>query len=141
CVGWLAGGGGRGLPGGGLRPGPGAWATFPRGRGRPPPAPEPVVRPLEEGAVGPALALTRRLRREGIAATLEPAGRSLKALLRVADKRGARLAVIVGEDELRVGRATVRDLVRREDRRHARALDSGGAELASAVRDLAGEGA
>src|SRR5262245_10413246 len=133
--------GGPDLPGVGFALGLERLATIVRRQEQASPVFETVVLPLEERAVGPALALTRRLRREGIAATLEPAGRSLKALLRVADKRGARLAVIVGEDELRVGRATVRDLVRREDRRHALALDSGGAELASAVRVLAGEGA
>jgi histidyl-tRNA synthetase len=71
---------------------------------------------------------------------LEPAGRSLKALLRQADKRGARLAVIVGEDELRVGRATVRDLVRRADQPQALPLNGTGPELAAALRTMVGEG-
>jgi len=98
-----------------------------------------VVLPLEERAVGPALTLARRLRGEGLIVGLEPAGRSLKALLRAADKRGARLAVIVGEDELRVGRASVRDLAQRQDSQHVLALDGAGPELAAAVRALAGE--
>lgn len=104
------------------------------------PTPSVVVLPLEERAVGPALALTRRLRRERLAVGLEPTGRSLRALLRAADKRRVRLAVIVGEDELRAGRATIRDLVRREDRPHVLPLDGAGAELAAAIRALAGEG-
>jgi len=100
--------------------------------------PAAVILPLEERAVGPALALATRLRQQGLSVGLEPAGRSLKALLRSADRRGARLAVILGEDELRTGRATVRDLVRREDRRDALALDAPGPELASAVQALVG---
>jgi histidyl-tRNA synthetase len=100
--------------------------------------PAALVLPLEPQAVGPALALATRLRDQGIAAGLEPVGRSLKALLRTADRRGARLAVIVGEDELRVGRASVRDLVRHEDRRHALGLDAPGPELARCVQALVG---
>src|SRR5262249_6880536 len=103
------------------------------------PAAPVAILPLEERAVGPALALARRLRQAGIAVTLEPAGRSLKALLRTADKRGARLAVILGEDELMAGPATVRALVHRQDRRHALALDGAGPELAAAVRELTAE--
>jgi len=97
-----------------------------------------VVLPLGEEALAPALALATRLRNEGLAVVLEPAGRSLKALLRAADRRGARLAVIVGEDEIRAGRATVRDLVRREDRPQALGLDAPGPELARSVRVLVG---
>jgi histidyl-tRNA synthetase len=99
------------------------------------------VLPLGEEAVGPALALATRLRREGIAIGLEPAGRSLKALLRAADRHGARLAIIVGEDELRAGRATVRDLERHEDRRLALALDASGPDLASHLHALVGTAA
>jgi histidyl-tRNA synthetase len=96
--------------------------------------PAAIVLPLDAGGVGPALRLATRLRDEGLAIALEPSGRSLKALLRAADRRRARLAIIVGEDELREGRATVRDLARHEDRRHALALDAPGPELARSVR-------
>ena len=96
--------------------------------------PAAVVLPLEAAGVAPALRLATRLRDEGLAIGLEPSGRSLKALLRVADRRRARLAIIVGEDELAEGRATVRDLTRHEDRRHALALDAPGPELARFVR-------
>jgi histidyl-tRNA synthetase len=100
--------------------------------------PAAVILPLTEPAVPPALGLATRLRHQGLAVDLEPAGRSLKAMLRTADRRGARLAVILGEDELRVGRATVRDLVRHEDRRHALVLDAPEAELVTAVQALVG---
>jgi histidyl-tRNA synthetase len=105
---------------------------------RPGPRPDAVVLPLAARAEGPALGLATRLRREGLAVDLEPAGRSLKALLRAADRRGARVAVIVGEDELTAGRATVRDLVRHVDRRQALALDAGGPALGEALRGLLG---
>ena len=100
--------------------------------------PDAIILPLEPRAVAPALALATRLRREGVTVGLEPTGRSLKALLRAADRQKARLAVIVGEDELRAGRATVRNLVRREDRPQALALEAGGAELAEWIRMEAG---
>jgi histidyl-tRNA synthetase len=101
-------------------------------------APMPIVfvLPLEARAVGPAFALATRLRDDGLSVSVEPAGRSLKAMLRTADKAGARLALIVGDEELRSRRATVRDLVRREDRREAVALDGPGPELAAQVRSL-----
>jgi histidyl-tRNA synthetase len=108
---------------------------------RPAPGPDAVVLPLAARAEAPALGLATRLRAEGLAVDLEPAGRSLKALLRAADRRAARAAVIVGEDELAAGRATVRDLARHVDRRQALALDAGGDVLAEALRGLLGSDA
>jgi histidyl-tRNA synthetase len=102
--------------------------------------PDAMILPLEERAVAPALHLATALRDQGVAVELEPAGRSLKALLRSADRRGARLAVILGEDELRTRHATVRDLARREDRRQALAFDAPGSELAQTVRALVAAG-
>jgi histidyl-tRNA synthetase len=102
--------------------------------------PAAVILPLTEPAIGPALGLATRLRHQGLTIDLEPTGRSLKAMLRTADRRGARLAVILGEDELRAGRATVRDLVRHEDRRQALVLDAPEAELVTAVQALVGTG-
>jgi histidyl-tRNA synthetase len=96
--------------------------------------PVAVILPLETRAVGPALRLATRLRDEGLAVDVEPAGRSLKALLGVASRRRARLAVILGADELAAGRATVRNLVSNADRRQALDLDAPGAELARWVR-------
>jgi histidyl-tRNA synthetase len=100
--------------------------------------PAVAVLPLAPEAVGPAFALATRLRDAGFGAALEPAGRSLKALLRAADRRGARLAVILGEDELGAGRATVRDLARHEDRRQALALDAPSAALVETIRSMLG---
>ena len=94
------------------------------------PGPDAVILPLADAAVAPALSLATRLRDQGLSVGLEPAGRSLKSLLRAADKQRARLAVILGEDELKSGRATVRDLARGEDRRDAFDLAAPGADLA-----------
>jgi histidyl-tRNA synthetase len=101
-----------------------------------PPGPATVILPLEPRAVELAFTLATRLRDHGLAVALEPSGRSLKALLRAADRRGARVALILGEDELRAGRATIRDLARHEDRRQAIGLDAPGAELAEHVQAL-----
>jgi histidyl-tRNA synthetase len=98
-----------------------------------------VILPLAAEAVDPALALATRLRDEGLWVGLEPPGRSLRALLRAADRQRARLAVIVGADELAAGRATVRDLARHEDHRAALALDAPGAALAARLRAWATE--
>ena len=96
--------------------------------------PVALILPLEPAAVAPALQLATRLRDEGLSVGVEPAGRSLKALLGVANRRRARLAVILGPEELAAGRATVRDLVSSVDRRHAFALETPGPELARWIR-------
>jgi histidyl-tRNA synthetase len=102
------------------------------------PPPAAVILPLDPRAVGPALDIATRLRREGVGVIVEAAGRSLKSLLRAADRQRAAVAIILGEDELRTGRATIRNLVRREDRPQALALDAPGPELARHVRSEAG---
>src|SRR2546425_498041 len=102
--------------------------------------PTALILPLDAQAVGPALALATPLRDGGLAVGLEPAGRSLKALLRIADRRHARLAVVLGEEELRAGRATVRDLVQHQDRRQVLPLDAGGPELVRALQAMIGGG-
>jgi histidyl-tRNA synthetase len=61
-----------------------------------------------------ATALCSVLRAEGIATDRAFDGRSLKAQMKAASKSGARVAVIVGEDEKAAGTATVRDLVEGE---------------------------
>ena len=56
------------------------------------------------------LRLLDALRRAGVAAWIALGERGLRSQLREAGKRGARYAVIVGEDELAAGVATVRDM-------------------------------
>jgi histidyl-tRNA synthetase len=94
-----------------------------------------AILPLVTEAAAPALAVATRLRAGGLAVVLEPPGRSLKALLRNANRRQARAALLLGGDELAAGRGTVRDLVRGIDHRLAFPLDADGAELVRWVRE------
>jgi histidyl-tRNA synthetase len=50
------------------------------------------------------------LRAGGVAAEMDYTGRSLKAQMKIADKLGARFVVIMGEEEIASGSATVRDM-------------------------------
>ena len=54
--------------------------------------------------------LTFELRRNGISADRAFDARSMKAQMKVADRSGARLALLVGDDELASGMVTLRDL-------------------------------
>jgi histidyl-tRNA synthetase len=58
----------------------------------------------------PAIRLAWALREEGISTDLDYAGRGLRAQFKQADRVGASYAVILGEDELAQGVATVRDM-------------------------------
>ena len=78
--------------------------------GEPPPPPRPVaVVPIGAAAELPALQLAHRLRAAGYAVDLGFSGGLAKRLKR-ADKVKARVAVILGEDEIGRGAATLRDL-------------------------------
>ncbi len=68
--------------------------------------------PLAQGALDPALQLQQALRRAGLRALLDPEGRSFKSRMKQADRLGARLVAILGEDELARGAWTVRDMAR-----------------------------
>jgi histidyl-tRNA synthetase len=77
----------------------------------------PVINTLDAfvataGDVGAdeALAVTMMLRDAGIAADKDYLGRSLKAQLKFADKKGVRFLIILGDEELKLGMATVRDM-------------------------------
>jgi len=102
--------------------------------------PEVFVIPLGEGASLAAFELARSLRRTGVRCELEAGGRSIKSAMRRADKLGARYAVILGDEELQAGRATLRDMRRQADHRLALRLGGGGSELAEAIRELGAVG-
>src|SRR5262249_1119471 len=68
------------------------------------------VATLGEAAGTPGLLLLSRLRDTGIAADTDYLGRSLKAQLKQANRLDARFAVILGEDEVKAGVATLRDM-------------------------------
>ena len=75
-----------------------------------PPEPRPIaVIPVGEAAGTPALKLTEDLRRAGFAVDLGFSGNIKKRMAR-ADKIKAVAAVIIGDDELAKGVATLRDL-------------------------------
>ena len=69
-----------------------------------------LVTVFDESLALTSVAAAASLRREGIATELYPAARKLSAQLRYADRRGHRLAVIIGPDELVAGTAQVKDL-------------------------------
>lgn len=68
--------------------------------------------PLVPAALDRALLLQRTLREAGLRAMLDPEGRSFKSRMKQADKLGARLVAILGEDEMARGVWTVRDMSR-----------------------------
>jgi histidyl-tRNA synthetase len=78
--------------------------------GEPPPPRRPIaVVPIGEPAQRPAVALSEQLRRAGFCVDLGYGG-SLGKRMRRADRLRARAAVLLGEDELQRGAATIRDL-------------------------------
>jgi len=76
----------------------------------PPPPPRPIALvPIGAEGESTALKLSQELRRAGFAVDLAYSG-NLQKRMRRADKIKARVAVILGEDELKRGHAAVRDL-------------------------------
>ena len=75
-----------------------------------------VVAPVGDGTRPAGLLIASELRRDGVAAVLAPAGRSLRGQLRYASSVGATHAAIVGEDELARDAVVLRDLARSEQR-------------------------
>jgi histidyl-tRNA synthetase len=75
-----------------------------------------------------SMKVAQSLRKEGIAAEWYPSAERLPKQLKYADALGIPLAVILGPDEIRQGRATVKDLAKREQT----TVDIG--ELAQAIR-------
>lgn len=65
---------------------------------------------LGEGARMPGLKLLNELRQAGIPAQTDYLGRSMKAQMRAANRANARLAVIIGEDEVAQGVVSLKDL-------------------------------
>lgn len=76
----------------------------------PEPLPQVTVSYLGEMAKLEALKLVETLRSENIGALFTPGDRSLKAQLKAANRANAMFAIILGEDEVKSGQATVRDL-------------------------------
>jgi histidyl-tRNA synthetase len=66
--------------------------------------------PMDAAALEFALPLAQALRRDGVRTEIDHRGGKLGALLKRADKLGARLAVIVGENETKSGKVMLKDL-------------------------------
>jgi histidyl-tRNA synthetase len=86
-------------------------------RGKVAARPPVLVVPVGEVATLEALALAERLRRRGIGAASENAGRSLRSALKRADRAGVKHVVLLGDEELAAGEATLRDLAAGEQER------------------------
>lgn len=65
---------------------------------------------LEERAWEDVSDLIHQLRQAGIAADADYAGRKMKGQMKQADRLGARYTVIIGEDELKTGKAAIKDM-------------------------------
>jgi histidyl-tRNA synthetase len=66
--------------------------------------------PLAADAFDEALRLQRGLRQAGFRVLLDPEGRSFKSRMKLADKLGARYVAIRGEEEMKKGVWTIRDM-------------------------------
>ena len=81
--------------------------------------PTAVVAYIGEEAKPAALKLASALRADGLSALLAPAGRSLKAQMRYVSAMGGPYALILGEDEVRQGLVTVREMASGQQRQVA----------------------
>jgi histidyl-tRNA synthetase len=81
--------------------------------------------PLAAAAFDEALRLQRGLRQAGVRVLLDPEGRSFKSRMKLADKLGARYVAIRGEEEMKKGVWTIRDMAgsAQEDVAEARVAD------------------
>lgn len=74
-----------------------------------------LLMPMGDAAKSACVQLVYRLRRAGVRADTDHVGRGLKAQFKYADKLGAKVAVVLGEDELKSGNVKVKDLAAREE--------------------------
>ena len=72
--------------------------------------PKLYIAALGEAASIEAMAITERLRREGIFCECDVVGRSLKAQMKYANKIGAQYTLILGESEIESGKAQLRNM-------------------------------
>jgi histidyl-tRNA synthetase len=97
-----------------------------------------LVAPLGEAAVGDALALAARLRRTGQRVEITASERSLRSVMRHADRVGAPYVLIIGDDERVAGRGTVRDMILKIDRPHSVDLAADAGTVLAQVRGTSG---
>ncbi len=73
-------------------------------------SPRLYIAALGDAASIEAMAITERLRREGIFCECDVVGRSLKAQMKYANKIGAEYALILGDSEIESGKAQLRNM-------------------------------
>ena len=78
------------------------------------------IAPLGDAAIDAALVLGKDLRRAGVACEVDGRGGSLKSMLRRANALGARLALVVGDQEIAEGVVQLKDLAGHAQERVAR---------------------
>ncbi len=90
-----------------------------------PEAPKPLlyIAPMGEKAKLYAVKTVTQLREKGIYAECDVVSRSLKAQMKYADKIGAKYVLVVGDNELDEGKATLKNMTDRDDSKEI-ALDS-----------------
>ena len=103
-------------------------------------AAEAFVIAVGEDAREPAMGLLRDLRRAGVRAVMEYDARSLRAQMKRADRHGARVAALIGADELARAEVTVRNMKSHEQHAvpRAEAVTRILAELGVTTGDMAG---
>lgn len=79
-----------------------------------PPKPDLFFALLGEEALGQMLPVIMQLRREGLQIEIDYSGGSLKKQMGLSDKLGARYTLIVGENELKSGKAILRNMTTKE---------------------------
>jgi histidyl-tRNA synthetase len=77
-----------------------------KGQGRP----ELFVAYMGEAAMKKAIEIARDLRHRGFACSLDFSAGTLKSQMRLANRLGARYVLIIGEDELARGSASIKSL-------------------------------
>lgn len=75
------------------------------------------IAPMGEKAAVYALVAVEKLRNKGIYAECDIASRSLKAQMKYADKIGAEYVLVVGDNELESGKALLKNMRDKDDRR------------------------
>jgi len=80
------------------------------------PSPHLFVATLGQEAKAMAASAVFQLRQKGIRTETDYENSSLKSQMRRADRLGARYVLIIGPDEIKNGRATLRDMVRKEQK-------------------------
>ena len=67
---------------------------------------------IEKEAIGLTLALTKKLREKDFSVMIDPMRRSMKAQLREANKFGAKIALIIGDSEIKSNSIIIKDLTK-----------------------------